>query len=49
MRRVIVVGSGIGGLAAAIALERSRYEVLVLEQAPDLTEVGAEWLPCAIP
>jgi len=40
-RRVIVVGSGIGGLAAAIALERSRYEVLVLEQAPELTEVGA--------
>jgi 2-polyprenyl-6-methoxyphenol hydroxylase-like FAD-dependent oxidoreductase len=41
MRSAIVVGSGIGGLAAAIALERSRYEVLVLEQAPELTEVGA--------
>jgi 2-polyprenyl-6-methoxyphenol hydroxylase-like FAD-dependent oxidoreductase len=41
MRSAIVVGSGIGGLAAAIALERSRCEVLVLEQAPELIEVGA--------
>lgn len=35
-----MVGAGIGGLASAIALRHSRYEVLVLEQAPRLTEVG---------
>jgi 2-polyprenyl-6-methoxyphenol hydroxylase-like FAD-dependent oxidoreductase len=39
--RALVVGAGIGGLAAAIALQRSGREVLVLERAPELTEVGA--------
>ena len=39
--RVIVVGGGIGGLAAGIALHNAGLETLVLEQAPELTEVGA--------
>ena len=39
--RVIVVGGGIGGLAAGIALHKAGLEPLVLERAPELTEVGA--------
>lgn len=39
--RVIVIGSGIGGLSAAIALCRVGYEVAVYERAPELREVGA--------
>jgi len=37
----IVIGGGIGGTAAALALSRKGKRVLVLEQAVDLTEVGA--------
>ncbi|WP_170330835.1 FAD-dependent monooxygenase [Ruegeria arenilitoris] len=36
-----VIGAGIGGLAAAIALRQRGAEVLVLEQAPEIAEVGA--------
>jgi 2-polyprenyl-6-methoxyphenol hydroxylase-like FAD-dependent oxidoreductase len=39
--RVIVVGGGIGGLSAAIALRGRGDEVLVLERAPRLGAVGA--------
>ena len=39
--RILVVGAGIGGLTAAIALARSGYQVAVFEQAPVLGEVGA--------
>jgi 2-polyprenyl-6-methoxyphenol hydroxylase-like FAD-dependent oxidoreductase len=35
-----VVGAGIGGLAAAIALERAGVEPIVLERAPELREGG---------
>jgi 2-polyprenyl-6-methoxyphenol hydroxylase-like FAD-dependent oxidoreductase len=37
----IVVGGGIGGLAAALALARYGRQVRVLERAPEFTEVGA--------
>jgi 2-polyprenyl-6-methoxyphenol hydroxylase-like FAD-dependent oxidoreductase len=37
----VVVGGGIGGLAAAVALFRQGWRVTVLERAPELTEVGA--------
>jgi salicylate hydroxylase len=38
---VIVIGAGIGGLAAALALQRAGVQVRVFEQAPALGEVGA--------
>ena len=37
---IAVVGAGIGGLTAAVALGRAGFEVDVYEQAPALTEVG---------
>ena len=40
-RRAIVIGGGIAGLAAAIALQKADYDVTVLEQAPELLPMGA--------
>ena len=39
--RIAIVGGGIGGLAAALALERRGAEVIVCEQASVLSEIGA--------
>ncbi len=39
--RVIIVGGGIGGLAAALAVARQNVEVLLLEQAAEIAEIGA--------
>lgn len=41
IKRAIVVGGGIGGLAAATALARNGISVTLLEQAKRITEVGA--------
>ncbi len=41
MSRAIVVGAGIGGLTAALALNARGWEVEVLEQAPALEDVGS--------
>lgn len=38
---VVIVGGGIGGLSAAVALRFKNIDVQVFEQAPELTEVGA--------
>jgi salicylate hydroxylase len=38
---ILVAGGGIGGLAAALALTRQGFSVKVLEQAPQLGEIGA--------
>lgn len=39
--RVMIVGAGIGGLTAAVALERAGREVAVFERMDSLKEVGA--------
>ena len=37
--QVLIVGGGIGGLAAALALERRGAETIICEQSPALSEV----------
>jgi salicylate hydroxylase len=39
--RIIVIGAGMGGLAAALTLKRSGFDVQVFEQAAQLREIGA--------
>jgi 2-polyprenyl-6-methoxyphenol hydroxylase-like FAD-dependent oxidoreductase len=41
LRRAVVVGSGIGGLTAAVALHQRGWQVTVLERAASLEPVGA--------
>jgi 2-polyprenyl-6-methoxyphenol hydroxylase-like FAD-dependent oxidoreductase len=41
MPKALIVGAGIGGLAAAIALRQSAIDVEVFEQADSIQEVGA--------
>ena len=40
-KKIVIVGGGIGGLAAALALLQRNFDVEVCEQAPELKEVGA--------
>jgi 2-polyprenyl-6-methoxyphenol hydroxylase-like FAD-dependent oxidoreductase len=40
-RDIVVIGAGIGGLAAATALAQRRARVRLFEQAPALAEIGA--------
>lgn len=40
-QRAIIVGGGIGGLAAALALTRQNIQVQLLEQASQIGEIGA--------
>ena len=39
--RILIVGAGIGGLTAALALLRDGHDVEICEQAPRLAELGA--------
>ena len=41
VRNIAVVGAGLGGLTAAIALRQRGFDVTVYEQAPELGEIGA--------
>jgi FAD-dependent urate hydroxylase len=45
--RIAVAGAGIGGLTAAIALRQAGFEVLVIERAEELREIGAGLLLAA--
>ena len=40
-QQVLIVGGGIGGLAAALALARKGIASQVIEQAPEFKEIGA--------
>ena len=40
-RRILVIGAGIGGLSAAIALRQAGVQVKIFERAASLKEVGA--------
>jgi 3-hydroxybenzoate 6-monooxygenase len=40
-RQVLIVGGGIGGLAAALALSRQGIASQLIEQAPEFKEIGA--------
>lgn len=44
MTRVIIIGAGIAGMAAAIGLRRLKIETLIIEQATELGEVGPVFL-----
>lgn len=39
--KIVIVGAGLGGLGAAIALRLAGHNVVVLESAPEIGEVGA--------
>lgn len=41
MERFVIAGGGIGGIATALALARKSIPSIVLEQAPELGEIGA--------
>jgi len=38
--RAVIIGAGIGGLAAAVALRRIGIETLVIERVDGIREVG---------
>src|SRR5262244_4506726 len=40
-KRIVIIGGGIGGLAAAVALRQRGFEVEVYERTSRITEVGA--------
>ena len=39
--RILVIGGGIAGMATSIALEQAGFDPLVLEQAPEVSEIGS--------
>ena len=39
--KIVIVGAGLGGLTAGLALLRRGFEVELYEQAPSLREIGA--------
>jgi salicylate hydroxylase len=40
-RKIVIIGAGIAGLTAAVAIARKGLDAEVYEQAPELKEIGA--------
>ena len=38
--QVVIVGAGLGGLGAALGFLRAGHQVVILESAPEIAEVG---------
>ena len=41
LQRIIIIGGGIGGLTAGLALQRRGFRVAVYERSPEFREIGA--------
>ena len=41
VKQIAIIGAGIGGLAAALALQRRGFRVAVYERAKEIREIGA--------
>ena len=41
VKKIAIIGAGIGGLAAALALQRRGFRVAVYERAKEIREIGA--------
>ena len=41
LKKILIAGAGLGGLAAAVALLKRGFDVEVYEQAAELKEVGS--------
>ncbi|CAL3964445.1 unnamed protein product, partial [Diplocarpon coronariae] len=39
--KIVIVGAGIAGLSAAVGLKKAGHDVVILEQAGEIREVGA--------
>jgi len=39
--RAVIIGAGIGGLAAAVAMRRIGIDTLIIERVPVIHETGA--------
>ncbi|MDD9842189.1 MAG: NAD(P)-binding protein, partial [Alphaproteobacteria bacterium] len=40
-KKILIVGAGIGGLTAALALSKFNMDCVVFEQSPSLDDIGA--------
>lgn len=38
--KVVIVGAGLGGLAAAVSIKRQGLDAIVLERAPEISSVS---------